>query len=56
MEASLYPNYIGTEQRRFFKFDGDRLDLMTMETMLMDGKEYTGVLVCERTGEVIRNV
>ena len=29
IEGAAYPNYVGTDQRRFFKIEGDRLTLRT---------------------------
>jgi hypothetical protein len=49
VEGSSFPNWIGTEQKRFFKFSGNRMTLTT-QPILMGGKQVTGVLTWERMG------
>jgi hypothetical protein len=45
--GSLFPNWIGHENLRFYTIVGDSLTLRT-PTFLMDGNEITGVLVWQR--------
>lgn len=47
VEHSLFPNWIGTAQERFFKLKGDRLELSAALPM-KDGIEQTAVLVWEK--------
>jgi len=46
--GSLFPNWIGHENLRFYELTGDRLTLRT-PPFLMDSVEITGVLVWQRT-------
>ena len=48
VELSLFPNWIGGSQERYFEFDGDRLTLRTPETTA-DGMERTWIAIWERT-------
>lgn len=48
---SLLPNWIGTEQRRFYEFDGGRLILRT-PPMAIGGKPMKGELVWEKVQPV----
>ncbi len=43
VEGSLFPNWVGSAQRRFFEFSGNRLTLSTAP-ILMGGQQVTGVL------------
>jgi len=47
LEGSLFPNWVGTDQRRFFKFSGNRLTLST-PPILFGGQQVTVVLIWER--------
>ena len=47
VEASLFPNWVGTAQERFYTFEGDRLTLST-GPMLMGGSERRAYLTWER--------
>ena len=47
VEASLFPNWEGTDQTRFFEFSGNRLKLST-PPMTWGGGGRIGVLVWER--------
>jgi len=47
VEGSLFPNWEGEDQKRFFEFSGDRLKLSTPPT-LWGGGQAVGVLVWER--------
>jgi hypothetical protein len=47
IETSLFPNWVGTQQERFFEFRGDRLILRT-PPMIMDGAERVGQITWER--------
>ena len=47
IEVSLFPNWTGGKQERFYKFDGDRLILST-PPMLVDGVQQSAHLVWER--------
>jgi hypothetical protein len=43
IEVSLYPNWIGKDQERFWKLDGERLTFST-PPLLYEGSEQTGYL------------
>ena len=47
VEGAHYPNYVGTDQRRFFELDGDRLTLRTPPERA-GGADITYVIVWER--------
>jgi hypothetical protein len=47
--SSLFPNWAGTDQVRYYQFSGKRLVLKT-DPMLADGKKVTGVITWERIG------
>ena len=47
VEGSLFPNWVGHSNLRYYSFDGDRLTLKT-PTFAMAGQEITGVLIWER--------
>jgi hypothetical protein len=47
--ASLFPNWVGTEQERFVRWEGERLILSTAPTVFA-GRQQTGHLVWERVG------
>jgi hypothetical protein len=47
VEISLFPNWVGTEQVRFYAFAGDRLTLST-GPMQLQGRDRRGFLVWER--------
>ncbi len=47
VEGSLFPNWLGSEQERFYRFEGDRMTLTTPPMALGD-EEFHGVLVWER--------
>ena len=47
IEVSLFPNWIGERQERFFEFDGDRLTLST-PLQLVGGMSLSSHLVWER--------
>jgi Lipocalin-like domain len=47
VEISLFPNWIGTEQVRFYAFAGDRLTLST-GPMQLQGRDRRGFLIWER--------
>lgn len=47
IEVSLFPNWSGTDQERFFEFSGDRLSLHT-PPMVMGGVERTAHLLWRR--------
>ncbi|HEY9674520.1 MAG TPA: lipocalin-like domain-containing protein [Waterburya sp.] len=49
IEASLFPNWVGINQERFFEFQGNQLSLST-PPLLMNGKQQRGYLIWERTG------
>jgi hypothetical protein len=48
--VSLFPNWVGSTQERFYEFSGDRLSLST-PSLLMRGSEGCALLVWERAGE-----
>jgi hypothetical protein len=47
VEGSSFPNWVGSAQRRFFEFSGNRLTLST-PPILVGGEQITGVLIFER--------
>jgi len=47
LEGSSFPNWVGTDQRRFFEFSGSRLTLST-PPIAFGGQDVTGVLIWER--------
>ena len=47
VEGSLFPNWIGHRNLRYYKFEGNRLTLST-PAFLMAEQEVTGVLLWER--------
>jgi hypothetical protein len=47
VEGSLFPNWIGTAEKRFFTVEGTRLLLKTAPFMA-GGREITGYLIWER--------
>lgn len=49
VEGSLFPNWVGTDQRRFFEFSGDRLTLTT-PPIPAGGQQATALLIYERLG------
>ena len=49
VEASIFPNMEGTEQKRFYKLSGNLLQLKTLASKL-DGAMAEGVLLWERVG------
>ena len=52
VEGSLFPNWEGEGQKRFFEFSGDRLKLSTPPTPW--GGQVVGVLVWERIERAAR--
>jgi hypothetical protein len=49
IEVSLFPNWVGERQERFYSFDGDRLTLST-PVQLVGGMGLSSHLVWERAG------
>ncbi|MGD0328815.1 MAG: lipocalin-like domain-containing protein [Nitrososphaeria archaeon] len=47
VEASFFPNWVGSRQERFYKFEGDRLTLSTAP-MLVYSKMQSAHLIWER--------
>lgn len=47
VEVSSYPNWIGQDQVRFYKFEGNKLILST-PFMILGGKQQRGYLIWER--------
>ncbi len=47
IEVSLYPNWIGLAQERFFELDGDKLSLST-PPLLLEGVQQTAHLIWQR--------
>lgn len=47
IKACLFPNWIGTQQKRFFTYENDRLTLRTIPYSL-GGQTVTGSLIWER--------
>jgi len=48
VEASLFPNWLGVDQERFFEFKGDRLLLSTPPIIYNNGQRLTGYVLWER--------
>ena len=49
VEGSLFPNLVGKDQKRFFRFNGDQLEL-TAPARPWGGEAMSGVLVWDRIG------
>ena len=47
VQVSSYPNWIGEDQVRFYKFEGNKLILST-PLMILGGKQQSGYLMWER--------
>jgi len=47
IKVSLFPNWSGTDQERFFKFSADQL-VLSSPPMPAGGKEQTGIVVWRR--------
>ena len=47
VEVCLFPNWVGNDQKRTFKFDGDRL-LLSTEPIVAGEMQLTGHLIWER--------
>jgi hypothetical protein len=47
VEGSLFPNWLGSEQERFYQFEGNRMTLTT-PPMAFGDEEFRGLLVWER--------
>jgi hypothetical protein len=47
VEASLFPDWVGTTQERLYDFDGDRLTLST-DPIPLGGRQLRAVLIWER--------
>jgi len=47
VEGSLFPNWVGSAQRRFFEFSGNRLTIST-PPIPMGGEKIVGLLIWER--------
>lgn len=52
VQVSLFPNWVGDAQRRFFELDGDRLTLSTAP-MVLAGTERRAYLIWERAAPAI---
>ncbi|AFZ28182.1 hypothetical protein Cylst_6220 [Cylindrospermum stagnale PCC 7417] len=50
VDVSLFPNYIGTKQERFFKFTNGKL-VLTHAPELMDGKLQTPSIIWEKASK-----
>jgi hypothetical protein len=48
VEGSMFPNWVGTNQVRFFKFSGDQL-LLSTPSMPLGGRQLTVYLIWART-------
>ncbi len=48
IEVSLFPNWTGEDQVRFYKFDGDQLILST-PPLLYEGIEQTALLIWQKS-------
>ena len=47
IEVTLFPNWVGVQQKRFFKFEGNQL-LLSTPPILQQGQEQTGHLIWQR--------
>jgi hypothetical protein len=47
VEVSLFPNWVGTDQMRFFEFSGNRLTLST-PPFERGGIQHSAVMIWER--------
>jgi len=47
VKGSLFPNWVGSAQRRFFEFSGNRLTIST-PPIPMGGEKIVGLLIWER--------
>ena len=47
VEVSLFPNWVGEKQERFYKFEGDKLILST-PPMILGGQQQAGYLIWKR--------
>ncbi|MBD2692112.1 lipocalin-like domain-containing protein [Anabaena catenula] len=45
VESSLFPNWVGTVQERFFEFNQDNQMILSTEPMLIEGKQQTNYLI-----------
>ena len=50
VEASMFPDWVGTTQERIFQFEGNRLTLST-DPIPLGGVQMTVVLIWERAGK-----
>lgn len=48
VKVSSFPNWIGTNQERTFKFEDNKLTLSTPDPILIAGKQQVGLLIWER--------
>jgi len=48
IEVSLFPNWIGADQKRKYRFEGNRLILIT-DPLIVKGQTVEGLLIWERT-------
>ncbi len=48
VEGSLFPNWEGQEQKRYFELSGNRLKIRTPPTLWGGGGEVVGVIIWER--------
>lgn len=49
-DVSLFPNYIGTRQERFYKFENGKL-VLNQAPEMMDGKKQTAFIIWEKASE-----
>jgi hypothetical protein len=48
VEASFFPNWVGVDQERFYRFDGNRLTL-SAAPMLINGKSQSAHLIWDKS-------
>ncbi len=48
IEVSLFPNWTGKDQKRFYRFDGDRL-ILSSAPLLVDGIEQAAYMIWIRS-------
>lgn len=48
VEMSMFPNWVGTDQRRIFRFEGDRIVLRTVQPIVRNGVATVVELVWRR--------
>lgn len=50
--GDVFPNAVGTRQKRFFAFEGDRL-VLRVPPVVLGGERMTATIIWERAGRVV---